>query len=130
VSRLAAERLRVNESTPVYNRSSPPNDRHGAELTLLSVRRFIPPIVVRAFLVLLIVARAFYAAFPDRDFLARRKSSCRNAAHRWTSTGILQCVRTLTVSLPRTSAEMPWRPCEAMTIRSQLFDSAMLMIAR
>jgi hypothetical protein len=51
-------------------------------------------------------------------------------AQRWTSTGILQWVRTLTVSLPRTIAEMPWRPCEAMTIRSQPFDSAVSMIAR
>jgi hypothetical protein len=34
-----------------------------------------------------------------------------NSAHRWTSTGILQCVRTLTVSLPMTIAETPWRPC-------------------
>ena len=50
-------------------------------------------------------------------------------AQRWTSTGILQWVRTLTVSLPRTIAEMPWRPCEAMTIRSQPFDSAVSMIA-
>lgn len=39
--------------------------------------------------------------------------------HRWTSTGALQWVRTFTVSLPRTIAEMPWRPCEAMAIRSQ-----------
>ena len=52
-----------------------------------------------------------------------------HAAHRWTSTGILQCVRTLTVSLPRTIAEMPWRPCEAITIRSQFFDCAVSMIA-
>ncbi len=57
--------------------------------------------------------------FLIENFLARRKGSCRNAAHRWTSTGILQCVRTLTVSLPRTSAQMPWRSCEAMTIRLQ-----------
>jgi hypothetical protein len=56
-------------------RSSPPSDRHAAELTLLSVRWFVPLMVVPAFLMLLIVARAFYAAFPDRDFLARRKSS-------------------------------------------------------
>ena len=48
--------------------------------------------------------------------------SSRSAHHRWTSTEILQCVSTLTVSLPRTIAEMPWRPCEAMTIRSQPFD--------
>src|SRR5262249_994263 len=49
--------------------------------------------------------------------------------HRWTSTGILQWVRTFSVSLPRTIAEMPWRPCEAMTIRSQPFHSAVSMIA-
>ena len=57
-------------------------------------------------------------------------SSKFHAAHRWTSTGILQCVSTLTVSLPRTSAEMPWRPCEAMRIRSQPFEAAVSMIAR
>ena len=51
------------------------------------------------------------------------------AGHRWTSTGILQCVRTLTVSLPRTIAEMPWRPCDAITIRSQPFKSAVSIIA-
>jgi hypothetical protein len=50
-------------------------------------------------------------------------------AQRWTRTGILQCVSTLTVSLPSTSAEMPWRPCEAMTMRSQPFDPAVSMIA-
>jgi Histidine kinase-, DNA gyrase B-, and HSP90-like ATPase len=44
--------------------------------------------------------------------------SVKTAGHRWTSTGILQCVRTLIVSLPSTIADMPWRPCEAMTIRS------------
>ena len=49
--------------------------------------------------------------------------------HRCTSTGILECVSTLTVSLPRTTAEMPWRPCEAMTTRSQPFDFAVSMIA-
>ena len=49
--------------------------------------------------------------------------------HRWTRTGILQCVRTLTVSLPRTIAEIPWRPCDAMTIRSQSFASAVSIIA-
>jgi hypothetical protein len=52
------------------------------------------------------------------------------AAQRWTSTGILQWVRTFTVSLPRTIAEMPWRPCEAMTIKSQAFEPAVSMIAR
>ena len=31
---------------------------------------------------------------------------------------------TLTVSLLSTIAEMPWRPCDAMTIRSQPFDSS------
>jgi hypothetical protein len=50
--------------------------------------------------------------------------------HRWTSTGILECVSTLTVSLPRTIAAMPRRPCEAITMRSQPFDSAVSMIAR
>ena len=61
--------------------------------------------------------------------LLRHSGLEETAAQRWTSTGILQCVRTLTVSLPRTIAEMPWRPCEAMTIRSQPFDSAVSRIA-
>ena len=60
----------------------------------------------------------------------RRSRRGSSAAQRWTSTGILPCVRTLTVSLPRTIAEMPWRPCEAMTIRSQPFNSAVSRIAR
>jgi hypothetical protein len=37
--------------------------------------------------------------------------------HRYTSTGIFECVSTLTVSLPRTTAETPRRPCEAITIK-------------
>jgi len=41
----------------------------------------------------------------------------------------LQLVSTLTVSLPSNSAEMPWRPWEAMTMRSQPFDPAVSMIA-
>jgi len=49
--------------------------------------------------------------------------------YRWTRTGILECVRTLTVSLPRTIAAMPRRPCEAITMRSQPFDSAVSIIA-
>jgi hypothetical protein len=56
-------------------------------------------------------------------------TSSSSAHHRWTSTGIFECVSTLTVSLPRTIAEMPRRPCEAMTIRSQPFDTAVSMIA-
>ena len=59
-----------------------------------------------------------------------RKRPMKTARHRCTSTGILQWVRTLTVSLPSTIADMPWRPCEAMTIRSQSFDPAVSMIAR
>jgi hypothetical protein len=38
---------------------------------------------------------------------------------RTTSTGTALCVNTLTVSLPSTMAEIPRRPCEAMTMRSQ-----------
>ena len=48
---------------------------------------------------------------------------------RWTSTGMLLCVRTFTVSLPRTIADIPRRPCEAMTMRSQPLPSAVSMIA-
>jgi hypothetical protein len=51
------------------------------------------------------------------------------AHHRWTNTGVLECVSTFIVSLPKSTAEMPWRPWEAMTIRSQPFDAAVSMIA-
>src|SRR5947208_7728859 len=45
-------------------------------------------------------------------------------SQRYTSTGIFECVRTLTVSLPRTTAATPRRPCEAITIKSHLLASA------
>ena len=64
-----------------------------------------------------------------RPRLSGRTLANCHEAHRCTSTGILECVSTLTVSLPRTTAEMPWRPCEAMTTRSQPFDFAVSMIA-
>ena len=49
--------------------------------------------------------------------------------HRQTSTGILLWVSTLTVSLPSTRADMPFRPWEAMKIRSQPPLRAVSMIA-
>ena len=48
---------------------------------------------------------------------------------RYTSTGIFECVSTLTVSLPRTTAETPRRPCEAITIKSHPLAEAASMIA-
>jgi hypothetical protein len=45
-------------------------------------------------------------------------------------TGIPQCVRSLSASLPRTIAEKPWRPREAMTIRSQPLDAAVSMMTQ
>jgi hypothetical protein len=51
------------------------------------------------------------------------------APQRYTSTGIFECVSTLTVSLPRTTAETPRRPCEAITIKSHLLAEAASMIA-
>lgn len=49
--------------------------------------------------------------------------------HRQTSVGILLWVKTFTVSLPSTSAETPFRPWEAMTIRSQPRAIAVSIIA-
>ena len=49
---------------------------------------------------------------------------------RTTSTGMVLCVSTLTASLPSTIAEIPRRPCEAMTIRSHDFRAAVSMMAR
>jgi hypothetical protein len=48
---------------------------------------------------------------------------------RCTSTGIPECVSTFTVTLPKTMPEIPRRPCEAMTTRSQPFDLAVSMMA-
>ena len=75
-------------------------------------------------------AALWWRTFQNESRCSDRTPSNCHETHRWTSTGILECVSTLTVSLPRTIAEMPWRPCEAMTIRSQPFDSAVSMIAR
>jgi hypothetical protein len=48
---------------------------------------------------------------------------------RYTSTGIFECVSTLTVSLPSTTAETPRCPCEAITIKSHFLAVAASMIA-
>ena len=59
-------------------RSSPPSDRHAAELTLLSVRWFVPLMVVPAFLMLLIVARASTPLFLiEISWLGERAQSKR-----------------------------------------------------
>lgn len=49
--------------------------------------------------------------------------------YRHTTTGILECVSTCTVSLPKTSAANPLCPCDAMQIASQSLSSAASMIA-
>ena len=46
-----------------------------------------------------------------------------------TSTGMAVWVSTLLVTLPSSTAVMPLLPCEAMTMASQPFSSAVLMIA-
>jgi hypothetical protein len=61
--------------------------------------------------------------------LVRYSSRLTDAPYRYTSTGIFECVSTLTVSLPRTTAETPRRPCEAITIKSHFLASAASMIA-
>ena len=48
---------------------------------------------------------------------------------RYTSTGIFECVSTLTVSLPRTTADTPRRPCDAITIKSHFLAEAASIIA-
>jgi hypothetical protein len=54
--------------------------------------------------------------------------SAEEHPQRYTSTGISECVSTLTVSLPRTTAETPRRPCEAITIKSHPLAEAASMI--
>ena len=58
-----------------------------------------------------------------------RRVNAKNNPQRYTSTGIFECVSTLTVSLPRTTAETPRCPCEAITIKSHLLASAASIIA-
>lgn len=68
---------------------------------------------------------------PARPQAARRRPPVRGRsrrAYRTTSTGILECVRTFAVSLPRSRLESPLRPCEAMMIRSHFFFFAVSMI--
>lgn len=64
----------------------------------------------------------------------RRASWCASHArglhaHRHTSTGILLCVSTFVVSLPRSSPATPFRPCDAMQIKSHSRAAAVSMIA-
>ncbi len=54
--------------------------------------------------------------------------SAEEHPQRYTSTGIFECVSTLTVSLPSTTAETPRRPCEAITIKSHPRAKAASMI--
>jgi hypothetical protein len=49
-------------------------------------------------------------------------------SQRTTSTGRVVWVRTFIVSLPRSMAETPRRPCEAMTIKSHRLASAISMM--
>src|SRR6516165_381540 len=58
-----------------------------------------------------------------------RQNTLRVAHQRYTSTGIVLWVSTLTVSLPSTMAETPRRPCEAMTIASHPCFFAVSIIA-
>ena len=67
---------------------------------------------------LIICARHYAAAAADGFSWPRDAAGDEG---RTTSTGMALCVNTLTVSLPSTMAEIPRRPCEAMTMRSQPF---------
>jgi len=65
----------------------------------------------------------------DRRRGAERATKDPKTPQRYTSTGIFECVSTLTVSLPRTTAEIPRRPCEAIMIKSHVLAEAASMIA-
>src|SRR6516225_3851961 len=76
--------------------------------------------------------KIFYAQSESRGFHTastlsrpgRRYEPSDFTRERYPSTGICECVGTFTVSLPRTTAETPRRPCEAITIRSHFLASA------
>ncbi|BCO28182.1 hypothetical protein MIZ03_3079 [Rhodoferax lithotrophicus] len=57
--------------------------------------------------------RAYQTRHPHGGFTQRQ-----------TSTGILECLSTLLVSLPNNKALAPLRPCEAMKIGAQPWVSA------
>ena len=57
-----------------------------------------------------------------------KKPAAVDSCQRYTSTGTLQCVSTLAVSLPNSNPANPRRPCDAIKIRSQALSSAALMM--
>ena len=61
--------------------------------------------------------------------LPTRQGDNGEGAQRQTRTGMLVWVSTLLVVLPSKIAEIPPRPCEAMTITSQPLSTAVAMIA-
>lgn len=66
---------------------------------------------------------------PDRSHPRGIELEPTPSGQRVTRTGILECVRTLLVSLPIRTAAIPRRPCEAMKMRSQPASPARVMIA-
>jgi len=72
---------------------------------------------------------AWHVGIPRSSAFGDAERRSEEHPQRYTSTGIFECVSTLTVSLPRTTAETPRRPCEAITIKSHFLASAASMIA-
>ena len=55
---------------------------------------------------------------PIESSRTQKVAAAQKHHQRYTSTGIFEWVRTLTVSLPRTTAATPRRPWEAIRIKS------------
>ena len=75
---------------------------------------------------------AVQAPSGDRENRPPREVPCAQRLaqrYRTTITGSLLCVSTFCVSLPSSTAEMPRRPCEAITIASHLCFFAAARIA-
>ena len=77
-------------------------------------------------------SRALPAGIAPHLLCFRPSPSCfeRARAQRYTSTGILLWVRTLTVWLPKTTADIPLRPCDAIMIKSHPLFWAVSMMPR
>ena len=88
-----------------------PSDRMTLERLIADGKT--PQKIVKRATIVLLSRRGLGTNAIIREARVSKPCACgrhKRPVQRWTSTGILQCVSTLTVSLPRTIAEMPRRP--------------------
>jgi hypothetical protein len=67
--------------------------------------------------------------FSRRELALNRETFAQSTPNQITRVGIDVCVSTFVVTLPSTTAPIPLRPCEAITMRSQSLSLAVATIA-